>query len=170
MLLSIISFTCKKEKAKAPELPPATQEGKEVFACKVNGKVWISERGRGNMNGGIDGDTLSAYGTTTLDNGRIESLWIVLLGSYDDNKKEYELNDTSSAYAVYTKTFASDCFSITGPGYGSVVYKKVTGGHLTVTKADRVNNIVAGTFNFYVPTDFCDTIRVTEGRFDIKAR
>ncbi|RPD45603.1 DUF6252 family protein [Paracnuella aquatica] len=167
-LLTLLSTTCKKENAKAPQLPPATQEGKRVFACKVNGKVWISKGGIREMNGGIDGDTLSARGTIDTDDGRIESFGIVLLGSYRDGETEYELNDTASAYAVYRRNPGADCFSTDGRGYGSVVRVKITGGHLTVTRADRVNNIVSGTFRFNVPTDYCDTIKVTEGRFDIK--
>lgn len=172
LLLTLFSFTssCKKDKNKEPELPPATQEGKGVFACKINGKVWISENGQRKMNGGVVGDTLSAFGTTQLNDGRIESLEILLLGSYYDNVKYYNLNDTISAYAVYIKSSATDCFSVSSLGYGKNVYKKVVGGSLTITKADKVNNIVSGTFSFNVPTDYCDTLQITEGRFDIKAR
>lgn len=122
------------------------------------------------MNGGVMGDTLSAFGTTQLNDGRIESLEVLLLGSYHDNVKHYSLNDTISAYAVYTKSSATDCFSVFSLGYGKNVYKKVVGGFLTITKADKVNNIVSGTFSFDVPTDYCGTLQITEGRFDIKAR
>jgi hypothetical protein len=166
----IVSFQCKKPKADPNSdngLPPATQEGKNVFACKVNGQPWISQRGLRNMGGGLHGDTLSVFGTKELEDGPIESLELVLLGTHDDSKQVYKLNDTTTAYAVYTTTRASQCFNIAG-GFGGVVYKKVAGGQLTITKADPSAKIIAGTFSFTVPRDYCDTLKVTEGRFDVK--
>lgn len=41
-------------------------------------------------------------------------------------------------------------------------------GKLEITKLDTTNHIIAGTFEFTVWKEDCDTIRVTDGRFDIK--
>lgn len=55
----ILAFaSCKKEKHGPPPdnpygLPNATTEGKNIFACRVNGQNWISETGIYNMGGGI---------------------------------------------------------------------------------------------------------------------
>ena len=40
-------------------------------------------------------------------------------------------------------------------------------GTLTITHFDSINYIVSGTFEFVTATEGCDTIRVTDGRFDI---
>ena len=40
-------------------------------------------------------------------------------------------------------------------------------GTLTITHFDSINYIVSGTFAFTTATEGCDTIRVTDGRFDI---
>ena len=168
--IALTSSECKKSKFDPNSdngLPPATQVGQGVFACKVNGQPWISESGLRNMGGGLQGDTLSAFGTVDLEDGPIEHYQVILLGVYDSSRQVYELNNTTNAYAVYRRTRGEQCFNIAG-GFGGVISKKITGGRLTITKADPSAKIIAGTFSFAVPTDYCDTLRVTEGRFDIK--
>lgn len=111
-LLLMLAFTtltaseCKKPKPDPNSdngLPPATQTGQGVFACKVNGQPWISERGLRNMGGGLHGDTLSAFGSMTLEDESIELFQLVLSGTYDPSKQVYQLNDTSNAYIDYLK-------------------------------------------------------------------
>ena len=46
-------------------------------------------------------------------------------------------------------------------------YEDLVEGTLTITHFDSINYIVAGTFEFTTTTEGCDTIRVTNGRFDI---
>lgn len=41
-------------------------------------------------------------------------------------------------------------------------------GILTITKFDKVNYIISGTFEFTTALNGCDTLRITDGRFDIK--
>ena len=40
-------------------------------------------------------------------------------------------------------------------------------GTLTITHFDNVEYIISGTFEFVTATEGCDTVRVTDGRFDI---
>ncbi len=167
--ITLTASECKKSKPDPNSdngLPPATQEGKDVFACKVNGQPWISQRGLRNMGGGLHGDTLRVFGTMTLADESIERFHLVLAGTYDSSKQFYQLNDTSNAYIGYLKTGGAPCFNTTG-GYSGVA-RKISGGQLTITKADPTTKIIAGTFNFTVPRDYCDTLKVTEGRFDIR--
>ncbi|HEY2722945.1 MAG TPA: hypothetical protein VGI82_14530, partial [Chitinophagaceae bacterium] len=44
LVIVIVSFSlqCRKDKVgNTIELPPITQEGRNTFGCKVNGKVWV---------------------------------------------------------------------------------------------------------------------------------
>jgi len=41
-------------------------------------------------------------------------------------------------------------------------------GQLTLTRLDEQAGIIAGTFEFTIAKPGCDTIRVTDGRFDKK--
>jgi len=164
---SMFSFQCKKSNPNSDNgLPPATQTGQGVFACRVNGEPWISKRGRPDMGGSLSKDTLIAKGTTTLKNGDIETFVIYLRGTFNLNQKEYLLNDTTNSYILYLRVNSGDCFQ-NNAGYGAVI-KKFDTGKLMVTKADSISKIIAGTFSFQIPTDYCDTLKVTDGRFDIK--
>jgi hypothetical protein len=168
--ISIISFQCKKSNPNSDNgLPPATQTGQNIFACKMNGLPWISRKGRPAMGGDINGDTTLAIGGSVLFNsGDQERLGIVINGIYRYSQTTYVLNDTLTAYGVYEKSPGKDCFSQVSIGYGGWVVKKVAGGFLNITKVDTLKKIIAGTFNFHVITDFCDTLKLTDGRFDIK--
>jgi hypothetical protein len=43
-----------------------------------------------------------------------------------------------------------------------------THGSLTITKFDLKNEIISGTFEFTLYRQDCDTIKFTQGRFDMK--
>ena len=163
-----LSFQCRKDKPDVQnELPPVTQSGQNIFACHINGDSWISDKGLSNMGGAISSDSFDVVGTRQYSDGHLEKLLIRLYGSYNPSITTYSLNNTTTSYAIYNRTSAKSCFSISG-GYGDVIVRKVTGGTVTITKRDTINRIISGTFSFYVPTDFCDTLKVTDGRFDIK--
>src|SRR6266542_3463658 len=38
----LFSAGCKKQPPPEPQLPPITHEGKNIFACKVNGEIFIA--------------------------------------------------------------------------------------------------------------------------------
>jgi hypothetical protein len=52
------------------------------------------------------------------------------------------------------------------PGLSLSLYG--TDGELALTKLDKINKIASGTFNCIIPIPNCDTLKVTDGRFDIK--
>ena len=41
-------------------------------------------------------------------------------------------------------------------------------GYIQFAKIDRVNFVISGTFNFSTVITGCDTIRITDGRFDMQ--
>jgi|GEM_PF-2680790 len=132
----------------------------------MNGEPWISKRGRPDMGVYFYNDTLIIVGTITK-NAFLEQFIISLHGIYTTAKQQYELNDTTKAFVYYLTYGGKNCFN---RGVYGGVEKKVIGGAVTITKADTVQKIFSGTFNFNIPTDFCDTLKVTDGRFDIRSR
>jgi len=41
-------------------------------------------------------------------------------------------------------------------------------GYVNFSKIDKINYIVSGTFEFSTVTDDCETINITNGRFDMR--
>lgn len=74
-----------------------------------------------------------------------------------NTKKEHILSDYINHGAVFND-LKSSCFYESG-------FEQI--GTLTITKIDTVSHVIAGTFEFTVWTEECDTINVTDGRFDI---
>ena len=146
------------------KLPPETQEGKNTFGCLVNGKVW---RNQGVTS--LYSDNLSITVTDQLTIGATKYIDNIHQGigiGHPQANKEgiYLLNGAN--YARYT-----DVKKQCNYGLGNTPIE----GKLEITKFQRteVNGgkrlIVAGRFHFTIISNECqDTIRVTDGRFDIK--
>jgi hypothetical protein len=91
----------------------------------------------------------------------------------------YSLKDTSIAW-VRIDRWSPPCGPLL-PGYGSWQSAYGVDGSITITKFSGTytvpsgytygphdpNAIVSGTFNFVVAIPGCDSINVTDGRFDI---
>jgi len=57
------------------------------------------------------------------------------------------------------------CFTPCGCSYDVDTLSPYT---MNITKLDKINNIASGTFEFTAISDDCqDTVRITEGRFDV---
>lgn len=143
-------------------LPPATQIGANIFACKVNGKPWISGTHMFDIGGGA-GDTLSVKGSNPKDGIYAERFYIQV-NKVNDSVSIYRLNDTTNNFARYSTN--QSCFNIQD-GYSLGMGYSID-GQLTITKLDRAKKILSGTFSFIIPTKYCDTLKITDGRFDIK--
>lgn len=150
---------------KKEELPPITQEGKNTFGCLVNGKLWLPKGNDGTpnfslsydptfMGGAFNISTYRYYGDGANDRQSITIFLdsVSIAGKYDlftSDKRGSIFNDWNSC--IYYPD--------------ELVYKK---GHITITKLDLQKQVVAGTFEFIIFKKDCDTIRVTQGRFDKK--
>ena len=64
--------------------------------------------------------------------------------------------------SLYGASFNKPCY------YFSSQEDVESSGSLIITKLDRTNRIVAGTFTAKLYKAGCDTINITEGRFDMK--
>jgi len=152
---------CKKNNDGPPDnpygLPNATQIGANTFACLINGQKFIA------FNDGVwtgvklRNDTLGITGRPKLQNYFEYVTFVIDLKSRQG--MSFQLN-TSMAYGIYATD--SICSGIS--------FKQTTShaniGTIQLTKLDSTNKIVSGTFAALFPIPNCDTLRLTEGRFD----
>ena len=160
VLLSLIS--CKKEKAE-PQLPPATMEGKNTFGALVNGKVWLP-KGRPNFyqsNLSVVYDPGDAGGNLNIIAYRHKEAeeYLSIVMTQVDHIGTYSLDNVELGTGAFK--------SVPGCDY-ELVPDVERSGKLEITKLDLTNGIIAGKFEFTLAKPGCDTIRVTEGRFDKK--
>ncbi|MBF9253145.1 hypothetical protein I2I11_07560 [Pontibacter sp. 172403-2] len=161
LVLLLAASSCKKDKAE-PQLPAATMEGKNTFGAMVNGKVW-TPKGRPNFyesNLSVVYDPGYEAGSLEIKAFRVTENtddYIFIYMSQLDHEGIYNLDNPKFG----TATFWSHCTYEREPE----VYRR---GKLEITKLDLTNGIIAGKFEFTLAKLGCDTVRVTEGRFDKK--
>ena len=166
----LVLFGCSacKEGILSPkeELPAATQEGLNTFSCLVNGEVWVPKGGFAinkltyDYNPNYDSNYFQVRAKRYfVDNGKdiSQTLSITIEGKIVETKI-YKLENPRTTRGRYANLEIPCVFETNSEQPGA----------LTVTKLDTVNHIIAGTFAFTVWTEECDTIKVTDGRFDIK--
>jgi len=155
LLLSTALSSCKKEDH---VLPAITMEGKNTFGCYVNGELWLP-KGRG------DG-SLPIFVDMTVNN---------FLAIYADNRNSgitIAIKDTTGIKVNHPYSLTDGLNFIAS----YLIIKKeiscqtknpdVISGEVTLSKLQ--NQIISGTFEFTTYNPDCgDTIKVTEGRFDI---
>jgi hypothetical protein len=173
LLSSCFLFSGKKDPE--PELPPATQEGRNTFGCYVNGKAWVPE-GRKNFyrsNLSLDIDTYSRGGYAGIlaykyipgsVNQQI-AITVDSLPKYGEATYPFlcklEGSNIDGGIAAFTDNI-SKC------EYYCMDEARIVSGFCRITRYDLNRRIIAGTFEFTLAKPGCDTIRITEGRFDIK--
>jgi len=144
-------------------LTAPTQTGANTMSCLINGEVWVAQICPPNPNLGAEvhadwglpdgGLTLSGvrefeYNTTRILSFNVDSIF------------------GGGAYALSYAAYDDETSCI---DYRVAHYYPGTGGTMTITKFDRTNYIIAGTFEakLYSP-DCLDTLYVTDGRFDVR--
>jgi hypothetical protein len=157
---TVLSLSCKKEK-----LPKATQEGKNTFGCKVDGKIYIAQIQGISFSGAKpivvlnsqnDGFTLS---TIDSRNGEPYSKRILVQLPYLQTAGSYSLTSFPS-YGQYELNYSP------GPFYQTDATHT---GTLTITRCDLANRIYSGTFSFTaIDKNTGKVVKVTDGRFDVQ--
>lgn len=153
------------------QLPAATQTGANTFGCLVNGQPYTPSGNNGTSNYAVIYDPTFQGG-----NLQVETYRYLVDGTGTKYKQSILLGGSSiSKVGNYTllpngvqKVFFMD-YSRSNPckEYASDngIY---TSGTLTITRLDQQAGIIAGTFSFTLAQPGCDTIKVTQGRFDKK--
>lgn len=164
-LLFLLLLSCKDDDAQ-PELPPATQTGEDTFGAYVNGEVWIP-KGRpstfqSNLNvvydPGYHGGTIDIRAYRLTEDTSVKGY--IQIGSSGIGKEgAFKLENKDVYLLVYRD---SNCY------YESSDEEVFSDGVLEITRLDMQEGIISGTFEFILAKDGCDTIRVTDGRFDYR--
>ena len=158
-LLFLFLFSCKDDDANV-ELPPATQTGERTFGAYVNGEVWVPKGRPSTFRSNFSVVYESGYrgGSLEMEAYRTEDQENMHIYMGQLNKEgAYSLDDPKNGAAI----FRGDCVY----EREDEVYRE---GTLEITRLDMEAGIIAGKFDFILAKEGCDTIRVTEGRFDYK--
>lgn len=170
-LFVCLMSACKKE---ITDLPGHTQNGANTFGAKINGEMWGPQ----------------GFGPLPADN--------ILVATILGNDIRIEVQNFASSpnetgmYIYLTNVLAPGNFPLnttvthptTSANYAFFVKRRLhplsewitTGaktGSVTVTKIDRTQKIIAGTFSFTahpILNNEDATLVVTEGRFDIQLK
>ncbi len=148
----------------AGQLPPATQTGANTFGCLVNGQPYTPAGNNGSSNYAVSYDRalggtfdLTTYRYQRSDANTYQS--ISLLATRLFSPKTYSLKDSTNTRARFNSR-------ATGCEFGSQQAGIYCNGTLTITRLDLQAGIISGTFDFTLAKRGCDTVRVTQGRFD----
>lgn len=158
---------CEKDKPDSNGLPPATQDGRNTLGFMLNGQPWTPQGFNGTANLSIDFDpgvnngvfSISAYRIITSTNREYFGIGVNDSINYITPPKTYQLG-SNSLFGVY--------FSNNNCTYDYFDNSITKTGLLTITKLDRTNRIISGTFNATLSKSGCTTIQITDGRFDMK--
>ena len=163
----LFTFSCKKKEANPKEvLPAATMEGKNTFGAMVNGKVWLP-KGRPSFfqsnykiiyDPGYRGGTLNIVAYRQIEGDPVDFEQMVMGMTQVDHEGVYIFDNAELSGVRY---YNGICEYDDAPDF----YQQ---GKLELTKLDLVNGIIAGKFELTLAITGCDTIRITEGRFDKK--
>jgi hypothetical protein len=177
--LSLILTNCGPEspfiEPEPEELPPITTEGLNTAGCLVNGELWLPKPG-GGLKPGID---CEYYPRIEGIDPRIWGGGLINLKKYDNIEGNTgidlffkDIYDTGIIPLILNDT-TTNRNNKGGGTYRSSIYYNSTvndSNSLTILKLDTVNNIISGTFQFDAinEEDDTDTIKIREGRFDVK--
>lgn len=141
-------------------LPNATQTGANIFACRINGHNWISSSSILAMGAGIFNDSLRITG----EDGKqfFQRLTINLCQQQQGSVSN--LVDTTKGFIDYL----SDSSCLGSGSRSAIIEMKSISGTVNLIKLDRNKKIVSGTFDCIISIPHCDTLKITNGRFDIQ--
>lgn len=172
----LLAASCKKTKIDIPlteleKLPPITQTGANTFGCLVDGVAWLPN-GSKPQNGGSN---IQVYIDPTFQGGRFsitgskynEPHQYISIGSFKCTSSGFfNFESSDNGIQFYRNRFGSNHVDYSTNDSG--IYKK---GFINITRYDLQLGIFSGTFEgklFKVNGSFGDTIRITNGRFDVK--
>ncbi len=166
-----IFAACKKDKTEPIELsklPPTTQTGANTFGCLVNGKVWIPKgyNGSGTPNPhiiystGLNGIPYLSIDTRLYENNNSAGEIYISIGNLDHIG--FYFTPTDFRFSAGWTSVLGNC------GMTTLDSTVQSWGGGVITKLDIPNQIIAGTFSFKAKRPNCDTLFISDGRFDIK--
>ena len=146
-------------------LPPATQTGANSFGCLVNGQPWTPQGNNGSSNYSVSYDPTFRLGTLNIaayrytDSQAKQEVLVVFSDSLLPGPGHYKLRTLGHHGAGFVNGPVNCTYYSTDP-------TTFCRGSLMLTRLDLQVGIIAGTFDFVLAKPGCDTVRITQGRFD----
>ena len=183
-LFLIIATTtqCNKTNVDPDGLPPETQTGAGTFACKINGVVWkykdpnyeflsTKPKTRCEFDPSYQNGNLYIGGVQYLD-GINEDNFLVVSADSLLTFKERAANNVGKfhfgmEYTLYNSS-NSTCTDFSTTRLIDKTSNFFSNGKLIITKLDQTTRIISGTFYATIYQTGCDTLKITDGRFDLK--
>jgi hypothetical protein len=174
---SLLSLHCGRGTVIPPSsvpdtLPPVSQEGKNTIGSLVNGQVFIPRGNVGLPNPTAYYDPNTGGGSfhvsmTRFDIGdSVRRSFQIIAGNINKTGTYPVTTPVGDVAVVYSRLLIR---TNTGCEYMGMDAAKVKQeGQLIITKLDTEQKIMAGTFTCTLITAGCDTVRMTDGRFDMK--
>jgi hypothetical protein len=178
LAITLLSMRCRKNKnepetpkTELEKLPPITQTGANTFGCLVNGVAWLPNGTKPN-NGAPN---VEVYVDPTFQGGAFyvtghkykDPEGFVSIGSGKcTGSGIFQIDNNSiNSFNSFQYLNSSPFIFYSPPELNT--YSK---GYLNVTKYDLGNRIFSGIFEcvLYNPQKSPDTIKITNGRFDVK--
>lgn len=167
----LLNAKCKKDRLEPPTvLPPITQNGANTFGCKVNGEVWVPFAKCG-FGSNPCGELVADIARTFQNHLPLE----IHIGAGQQKR-----DNSSTAFSIQTKTNQS-IYSIGNKTDSITINFRKNDGSLyynynyynkpekfEITKLDTINKIISGTFELTLYASLTDSLRITEGRYDVK--
>jgi hypothetical protein len=172
LALILLSLTaCKKDKhingtgtpPPQQQLPPITTEGKNTFGCLVNGEIWLPEITPYQM---FQYPLVSSYenngfylrANKKINDEIFQSVEIIINNFYSEQLYYLNSNSLFENMGGFSDV-KKNCLYITD---------STQVGTVEILKLDIPNKIIAGTFEMKLWKNGCDTVNITDGRFDVK--
>jgi hypothetical protein len=169
ILFSCFAISCEKAKL-SDNLPPITQSGKHHLGFKVNQQNWTPFDKGYYKDYELPVPTLSSnngvvISATKIDENHQCRTWFCIEVEEDIfSKRMHALTNTTCAAPLQTYYYGSN------KHHESQLFMMDTNSEHSInfTKIDTVQNIIAGTFQFNAYSAKGDTLKIRDGRFDLK--
>ena len=169
---TLLAASCKKTETQLTELqklPPATQTGANTFGCLVDGVAWLPNGSKPQTGG----PNIQVYVDPTFQGGRFSITGHqynnfqskINFGSANCTNAGY-FDISSSTNGLGYNRFLNNVNTCEFSSFDAATYRR---GFFNISRYDLTNKIFSGTFEFTIKSQGCgDTIRITNGRFDVK--
>lgn len=180
LIMMFIGFTgvnCKKTNT-GTQLPAITQEGKNTFGCKVDGKDWMPAWPCVHI---VQGKAEIMYDIVPVSSSvSLPLSWVSTLGNYRQDESTFFIQQAPALTdrLIYHEGNIIDSLKIVYSVAPFSTYQNYRYPHFTspryfnITKLDTVNKIIAGEFAFtlygFNGPNGTDSVVITEGRFDFQ--
>jgi hypothetical protein len=170
IIVTLFAFSqCKKNKTE-PQLPPETTTGAMTFGCKVNGEVWVPYYKCGGTSNPC-GEIFVDIARTSQNQLPVE----ISIGpglKYENNSQSFFTISSPTNNGIFTIGNKIDSIGFKYVKPGSIEYVEIPGmdsnNKFIITKLDAVNKIISGSFTATLYKSLTDSVKITEGRFDLK--